>query len=110
KDQLVLLLVARMVGPLGIGYVSWSQKWAFAPLVVMNTMIRITFPAFSRLQDEEESLTKGVEKSLFVTSLVVFPMLFGLAAILPEFIQYVVTSKWLPALNSFYLFAFSAFF
>ncbi len=107
KDRLVPLVVARMVGPLGIGYIEWSQGVAFMPLQIMSTVITVTFPAFSRLQDEKEALSRAVEKSLFVTCLAVYPAVFGLAAILPAIVQYVVTSKWQPALPSFYFFSFS---
>jgi len=109
KDRLVPLVIARMVGPVGIGYITWSQALAFLPLEVMNIIIRITFPAFSRMQDDKQSLSKAIEKSLFATSLLVYPVLFGLAAILPSLVLYVVSPKWQPAVSSFYLFAFSTF-
>lgn len=109
KDRLVPLVIARMVGTAGVGYVTWAQGMAFLPLEIMNMVIRITFPAFSRMQDDRESLTRAVEKSLFVTSLLVYPALFGIGAILPSVVAYVVSSKWQPAVASFYLFAFSAY-
>lgn len=109
KDRLVPLVIARMVGPVGIGYITWSQALAFLPLEVMNIIIRITFPAFSRLQDDNQSLSRAIGKSLFATSLFVYPVLFGLGAILPAFVTYVVSPKWQPAVSSFYLFAFSTF-
>lgn len=109
KDRLVPLVIAGMVGPAGIGYVTWAQGMAFAPLEIMSAMIRITFPAFARLQNDKEALVKAIEKSLFVTSLMVYPVLFGLVAILPYLVKYVVFIKWQPAIPSFYLFAFSAF-
>lgn len=109
KDRLVPLVIARMVGPVGIGYITWSQALAFLPLEVMNIIIRITFPAFSRMQDDKQSLSRAIEKSLFATSLLVYPVLFGLAAILPSLVSYVVSPKWQPAVSSFYLFAFSTF-
>lgn len=109
KDRLVPLVIARMVGPVGIGYITWSQALAFLPLEVMNIIIRITFPAFSRMQDDKQSLSRAIEKSLFATSLLVYPVLFGLGAILPSLVLYVVSPKWQPAVSSFYLFAFSTF-
>ncbi len=109
KDRLVPLVIARMIGPVGIGYITWSQSLAFLPLEIMNIVIRITFPAFSRLQEDKENLTKAVEKSLFASALVVYPVLFGIAALLPSLIKYVVSSKWEPALISFYFFAFSTY-
>lgn len=109
KDRLVPLVIARMVGTAGVGYITWAQGMAFLPLEIMNMIIRITFPAFSRMQDDKVSLTRAVEKSLFVTSLLVYPVLFGIGAILPSVVTYVVSPKWQPAVASFYLFAFSTY-
>lgn len=109
KDRLVPLVVASMIGPVGMGLVTWSQALAFLPLELMQVVIRITFPAFSRLQEDKVSLKLAVEKSLFLTALFVYPALFGLAAILPSVVNYVVSQKWQPALLSFYLFSFSTF-
>lgn len=109
KDRLVPLVIARMVGPLGIGYITWSQSLAFLPLDIMQIIIRITFPAFSRLQDNKEALQKAVEKSLFATSAAVYPAIFGLGAILPAMVTYVVSPKWQNSVPSFYLFAISAY-
>lgn len=109
KDRLVPLVIARMAGPLGIGYITWAQAMAFLPLEIMNIIIRITFPAFSRLQNDKELLGRTVEKSLFVTSSMVYPILFGMGAILPVLVVFVVSPKWQPAIPSFYLFAFSTY-
>lgn len=109
KDRLVPLVVAGIVGPLGMGYATWAQGMAYAPLEIMSAMNRITFPAFSRLQHDQKSLIKAIEKSLFVTTLMVYPVLFGLVAILPYLVKYVVFIKWQAAIPSFYLFAFSTF-
>ncbi len=109
KDRLVPLVIARMVGPLGIGYVTWAQALAYLPLDIMNVVIRVTFPAFSRLQHDKQALSKAVEKSLFVTAISVYPALFGLSAILPSMVEYVVSSKWQSAVPSFYLFAISSY-
>lgn len=109
KDRLVPLVIARMVGPLGIGYVTWSQALAYLPLDIMQVVIRITFPAFSRLQHDKIALSRAVEKSLFATAIIVYPAIFGLGAILPAVVLYVVSEKWQPAVPSFYLFAVSAY-
>lgn len=109
KDRLVPLVIARLVGPTGIGLVTWSQALAFLPLEVMNVVNRITFPAFSRLQDNQQALSRAVEKSLFATALLTYPALFGLGAILPFLVTFVVSTKWQPAISSFYLFAFATY-
>ncbi len=109
KDRLVPLVIARMVGATGVGYITWSQSIAFLPLEVMNIMIRVTFPAFSRLQSDKDHLRHTLEDSIFLTSLFLYPMLFGLDSIAPSLITHVVSSKWEPALPLIYLFSLGAF-
>lgn len=110
KDRLVPLVVAHIIGPLGVGYATWAEGLALAPLGLMSLVIRITFPAFARLQDDKKRLSLAVEKSLFVTALGIYPMLFGIAALLPSLVAYVVQPKWQPAMTSYYLFGFAALF
>lgn len=109
KDRLVPLVIAKMVGSLGVGYITWAQSLAFLSLEVMNIMIRVTFPAFSRLQDSKENLKSTLEDSLFATGLVLYPMLLGLNAVAPSLIAHVVSPKWQPALPLIYLFSIGAF-
>lgn len=109
KDRLVPLVIARMVGPLGIGYITWAQNLAFLPLEVMNIVIRVSFPALSRLQEDKKALKSTLEKSLFLTTLFLYPMLFGMLALAPSLVEHVVSSKWAQALPAFYLFSISTF-
>lgn len=109
KDRLVPLVVARMVGPTGIGYITWSQNIAFLSLEVMNIMVRVMFPAFARLQHDERALKSTLERTIFLTGLLFYPILFGVLAIAPSLVAHVVSSKWGPALPLIYLFSINAF-
>jgi O-antigen/teichoic acid export membrane protein len=109
KDRLVPLVIAKMIGATGMGYVTWSQGLAYISLEIMQVIIRITFPAFSRLQHDKDSLAVAANRSLFVTTLFVYPALFGMGAILPTLVYEVINPKWAPAIPSFYLFAVSTY-
>jgi len=109
KDRIVPLFVAKVVGTVGLSYITWAQAIAFLPLEVMNIIIRVTFPAYSRLQDNKEELKVAIEKSLFATTLFLYPALFGLLALAHSLVTQVVSTKWQPALPSLYLFSFSTF-
>lgn len=109
KDRLVPLVVARIVGATGVGLITWAQSITFLSLEVMNIVSRILFPAFSRLQHDEKNLKLTLEKSLFFTSLMFYPLLFGLMAVAPYLIQYIVSAKWQGALPLIYLFGIGAF-
>lgn len=109
KDRLVPLVVARIVGTTGVGLITWAQAVTFMSLEVMNIMSRITFPAFSRLQHDDKALKSTLEKTLFLTSIMFYPMLFGFVAIAPKLISEIVSVKWQPALPLVYLFSITVF-
>ncbi len=107
KDRLTPLITAQIIGKDNFGYVTWSQGIAYRPLELMGIVIRVTFPAFARLQENYAHLKNIVEKSLFLTVTLVYPLVFGMLAILPNFISVMGKDKFEPALPLFYLFAFS---
>jgi len=110
KDDLLTLFLGRLLPFQYIGYIGWAKKWADAPLrLVMDGVIRVTFPTFSRLQDSRETMTKAIEKTLFGLSLVVFPITVGMIFFIRPFVMIIPKyGKWEPALVSFYFFALTA--
>lgn len=109
KDQLKPLVVGRMITPAQMGIVTVAQSWAFIPLQVMSIVIRVTFPAYARLQDDREMLGRAVERSLYVMGLVLYPALFGILALIPNLVEVVGRDKWGPTIPLVYLFSFATF-
>ncbi|MCJ7804575.1 oligosaccharide flippase family protein [Patescibacteria group bacterium] len=112
KDRLMNVFLWKIVGATGVGILGWAQKWAQMPLrFVMDSVMKVTFPAFSRMQDHQEELGKAVEKTLFFVSLIVFPMLVGIGFLARPLIflipQYL---KWEVALLALYLFLINSVF
>lgn len=108
KDRLSSLLVAGIIGRESFGILSWAQKGPRIPLSFMDAIMRVTFPTFSRIQDEKELLKRSVEKSLYYISLFIFPSLAGIAMIAPDIINVIPRyTKWSPAVIPLYFFAFS---
>jgi O-antigen/teichoic acid export membrane protein len=110
KDDLLIAYIGKVLPLAQVGYIGFAQKWAFTPLrLIMDNVIRITFPSFARLQNNKEALTKGIEKSLFALCLLIFPSLTGLVLLAPSFIQIIPRyHKWEPAILSLGLFAINA--
>lgn len=110
KDDLLIIYLGKVL-PFGqVGYIAFAQKYAFQPLrLVMDNIIRITFPSFSRLSDDKEYLGKAIEKTMFATSLVIFPSLIGMVVMMPHFIEIIPRyQKWEPALLALTFFAINA--
>ena len=110
KDDLLTVFLGKILPFAQIGYIGWAKKWAEVPLrLIMDNVIRVTFPAFSRLQEHKEELASAIEKTLFGLAVTIFPVSVGLLFFVHPLIQISPKySKWEPAVLSFYLLTFSS--
>src|SRR5258708_25878970 len=84
KDDGLTLVLGSILGPIGISYLGTAQKFARYPLTFfMDTVTRLTFPAFSRMQDSKEHLERSVTRSIFFICFLVFPSLVGFVILAP---------------------------
>ncbi len=111
KDELIPVYIGKVLPLTEVGYIGFAKKWALTPLrLIMDNVIRITFPSFSRLQSEKKLLSLGIEKSLFVGTAIIFPSLVMLVVLSPYLIDVIPRyEKWRPALLSLSLFSIDAF-
>ncbi|MBI2596198.1 oligosaccharide flippase family protein [Candidatus Daviesbacteria bacterium] len=111
KDDGMVAVLGSILGPGGVGLLGWAQKWGFAPLrFFMDQVIKVTFPAFSRLQDNPLELSKAVSRSISFISILVFPSLVGLILTAPILVRLIPKyGKWEPALFALSLICFNAF-
>jgi len=100
KDNGMTVVLGGILGPSGIGLLGWAQKWGQAPLrFFMDHVIKVTFPAFARMQNEKGQLERSLTRSIFFISLLVFPSLIGLLILAPILVQIIPRyGKWTPAL------------
>lgn len=107
KDDFLTIFLGKILPLAQVGYIGFAQRLAYLPLrIVMDNIIKITFPSFSRLQDDQESLKIGIEKSLFLISFAIFPVAVGIISFSPYLIEYIPKyEKWEPALTSVMFFS-----
>jgi len=100
KDDGMTLVLGGILGPVGVGVLAFAQKIARLPLTFfMDTVTRVTFPAFSRMQDAKEELARSVTRSIFFICLLVFPSLVGISILAPILVNVVPRyNQWIPAL------------
>lgn len=110
KDNLFFLYLGAILTPSALGFIGVAQKWAYIPLrLIMDNLIRITFPSFSRLAHSPEYLGKAIEKTLFSTAFFIFPSVTGMIILMPHFMQiFPKYQKWEPALISLTFFGINA--
>lgn len=112
KDDLLIAYIGKVLPLSQVGYIGFAQKWAFMPLrLIMDNIIRITFPSFARLQNEKQTLSRALEKSIFVATFFIFPSLVILTILSPYFVNFIPKyTKWEPALLSLGFFSLNAAF
>lgn len=112
KDDLLTVFVGKILPHAQIGYIGWSQKFAFVPLrFFMDNVIKVTFPSYSRLQHDLKILKQAVEKSIFFVTFLVYPSLAGILIIIPKLVKIIPNyQKWEPALPLLLLFVINAAF
>ncbi len=100
KDDGITIILGGILGPVGVGILSFAQKIARLPLTFfMDTVTRVTFPAFSRMQDARDHLERSVTRSIFFICLLVFPSLVGITILSPILVRVVPRyNQWIPAL------------
>lgn len=106
KDTLFTLYLGKTLPFSQVGYIGWAKKWAEAPLrLIMDSIVKVTFPTYSRLQSYPEKLSHAINKSFFFLALFIFPMSISLAFLIKPLVFLIPKYlKWEPALLSFYLF------
>jgi len=85
KDRLMNIFLWGILGSEGVGILGWAQRWAQVPLrFVMDQVVRVTFPAYSRLQANKKKLRLAVERSVLSINLLIFPVLAGMGFLMPK--------------------------
>jgi O-antigen/teichoic acid export membrane protein len=100
KDDGMTVFLGGALGTTGLGLLGWAQKWAYMPLrLFMDHVLKVTFPAFSRMQDEPTHLARSVSRSIFFVCFLVFPSVVGMLILAPIFVKIIPRyEKWEPAL------------
>ncbi len=91
------LCIGRMYKSSQLGYYTRALQF---PEIVAYTMFdmlgNVTFPVLSGLQDERERLVAVYRKCLFVTAMVIIPVMVLGALLARPLVYILLTEKWLP--------------
>ncbi len=112
KDDGLTIVLGGVLGAGGVGVLGWAQKWAQIPLrLFMDTVTKVSFPVFSRLQEDHKALAKSTTKSIFFICFLVFPSIVGICTLAPVLIDIVPRyDKWRVALLPLFLVSINVFF
>jgi len=94
----------RVLGAHAVGLLNWSQTTAHFPLALGHIISRISFPLYSRLQDDRQELVRAVGRSIKICALGTMLFVGVVMALAPELVRIVYSEKWLEALPFLYVY------
>jgi len=88
-------LIGKFLGSPALGVYSVAYKIMLYPLAnVSRTLIRILFPAFAKIQDDNEKFQKIYLRIIFFIALITFPLMLGLMATADILVSVLFGDKW----------------
>lgn len=102
KDNITPTFVAFVAGAAAVGYINWASTLAFYPILIVNLIGRVTFPAFSRVANDRARLQEMIEATIRIQAYIIFPIVAALAVFAPYITSVIFTDKWQPAVPVLY--------
>lgn len=99
------LIAGANLGPAAVGLLTWASSNGRRPLMVVENVMRVAFPHFSRLQEHPEELAGQL--GLYFRRLLLLCYAWALLGLLlaAPMTHFVYTDKWMPGVTSLQLFA-----
>lgn len=108
--QIRNLIIGKVYTESDLGHYTRGQQFPQLVMTNINSSISsVLFPAMSEVQDDEEKLVFLMRKSVRVSSYILFPLLFGIAAVAENMVRVLLTDKWLPCVPFIYVACISYF-
>lgn len=77
---------------------NYNKGEQFPKLIAVNidgAIASVMLPAYAKEQENREKVKKMVRRSIITSALLIFPMMFGLAAVADSIVKILLTDKWL---------------
>ncbi len=92
------LVIGRALGVEWLGFFQMAYNLPYLILDYVSSSVgAVSFPVFSKLQDDNERLAKGYLRIVRCIALATFPALAGLAFCAEDFVLFIYGPRWLPA-------------
>jgi PST family polysaccharide transporter len=92
------LLIGRYLGATALGHYSLAYSLLLFPLQMVSRSIgRVTFPVYSKVQDDKPRIARGYLRVVRVVSTLTFPVVFGFFVVAVPAVDVLYGSDWAPA-------------
>jgi teichuronic acid exporter len=105
-EQLDQLIIGKLLGAGPTGSYSVARNLSHIPLERTADIInQISLPSFAVVQDETARWQAALRKLVRIASVVAFPLFWGMAAVAPTAIPWLLGDSWQPTVIPFILFS-----
>lgn len=92
-------VIGKVLGATLLGYYAFAFSLTNLPATkITDVLSRVIFPAYSKLQGDDQALRDSLLKTLEYVSMVIVPIGFAIFAVGPIFLKAMYGSKWLNAI------------
>lgn len=96
------LVIGKAYSITDVGYYSNAKRYQEYPANNLTTIFnRVSFPAFSKFQDDKDHLRELFKNTVRTSSMFIFPVMALLCGIARPLFETVLSAKWLPSVPLF---------
>lgn len=100
NNNIFSVVLGRFYDKNVVGRYNQANKWNTMGASTITGMVQgVAQPTFVQVGDDPKRLCRAFSKMLRFTCFISFPVMFGLSLISPEFIETLITDKWLKSAN-----------
>jgi len=97
-SNIYYIVIGRFFNATILGYYTRSNQFKDLPVLTINSFVqKVTYPVFSKIQDDEEKLVSGLRQISRFLSAISIPLMAIMILIAKPFILILLTEKWLPS-------------
>lgn len=103
-DNIYMVVIGRYFSVTDLGFYTQAKKLKEVPVGTLAQVVgNVTYPAFSKIQDENEKLRLSFRKLIKLLVFVNFPLMLGLAVVAKPLLLLILGEKWLASVPYFQL-------
>lgn len=100
SNNITTLIIGKKFSSKQLGFYNRAEQISYFPVSNLTAVLqRVTFPVFSKMQDDATALRNNYLKIVRLTSILSFLILGLLFVVAEPLIELVLTGKWLPSVK-----------
>jgi O-antigen/teichoic acid export membrane protein len=100
------IIVGKVLGQAALGDYQMAYNLMLTPIQNISSVVsQATFPAFARIQNDDERFRAAYTRSCMLIGLISFPVLAGLGVVADPMIRTILGAKWIGAIRVFQILA-----